>query len=118
MKVQEAIETFCRAANQKGDFAEPASRDHALFEEMEHAWQVLKSHGSKGQEAFVALLGDESPHVRTWVASQLLALGDERGIPVLEASAEAGGIGGLDSEMVLREWRAGTLKPPLGTVDD
>ena len=81
------------------------------------AWQVLEGYGPDGREAFACLLFDECPHVCSWVASQLLALGDERGIPVLEAIVEEGGLIGFTCEMVLREWMAGNLKPPLGTVD-
>lgn len=117
MSVREAIRKFRRAAIEKGDFAQPASRDHALHDEMAQAWQALERLGDEGREAFKALLSDESVHVRTWVASQLLALGDASGIPVLEADASSGGIPGLDSELVLQEWRRGQLKPPLGTVE-
>ena len=84
---------------------------------MAQAWQALERIGDEGRRAFKELLTDESRHVRTWVASQLLALGDESGIPVLEADASSGGVSGFDSEMVLREWEQGRLKPPLGTAE-
>lgn len=117
MKVGEAVERFRRAAIEKGDFAEPAARDHALHEEMVQAWQALERIGREGREAFRSLLEDSSPHVRTCVAAQLLALGDEIGVPVLEAEVASGGLCGFESEMVLGEWRLGRLGPPLGTVD-
>jgi hypothetical protein len=102
---------------EKGDFAEPARKDHALADELELAWQVLEGHGEAGGRAFESLLSDESRNVRGWVASQLLALGDETMVAVLEADVAAGGVHGFDSEIVLEEWRGGRLKPPLGTVD-
>jgi len=116
MTIQEAVDAFRRAAIQTGDFAEPANQDQPL-EDMSMAWQVLEKNGPDGREALTCLLFDECPHVCTWVATQLLALGDERGIPVLEANVEVGGLIGFECEVVLSEWKAGNLKPPLGTVD-
>lgn len=81
---------------------------------MSAAWRALEKDGQVGREAFRSLLADESPHVRCWVASQLLGLGDDSGLSVLEASAEEGGFRGFSSEMVISEWRAGRLRPPLG----
>ena len=114
MRIEEAIEQFRDSAIAKADFASPASRDHALHESMASAWLVLDSHGVAGREAFFSLLSDESVHVRGWVAAQLLALGDERAIPFLEADSAAKGLPGLAAKTVLQEWRAGRLKPPLG----
>ncbi len=48
--------------------------------------------------------------------AQLLALGDDSGIAVLETNAAKGGLDGFVSEMVLEEWKAGRLGPPLGSV--
>ena len=117
MTLDEAVERFRRAAIAKGDLAEPPSRDHALHDEMAQAWQALEAIGPAGREAFRSMLTDDSPHVRGWVAAQLLALGDDSGVPILEAEAASGGLRGFESEMVLEEWRSGRLKPPLGTVD-
>src|SRR5262245_56757427 len=92
MRIDEAIEQFRRAAIEKGDFARPTSKN-ALHASMVAAWDTLEQRGTAGREAFAALLADESRHVRGWVASQLLALGDERGVPVLEADAKGGNPG-------------------------
>ena len=43
-----------------------------------------------------------------------MALGDEAAVPVLEEIAAVGGLHGFSSKMVLEEWRAGRLGPPLG----
>jgi hypothetical protein len=117
VKIREEVERFRRAAIEKGDFAEPASRDHALHDEMAQAWQALESIGPEGRAALRALLTDDSPHVRGWVAAQLLAHGDDGVVPILEAEVASGGLLGLESETVLREWRLGRLMPPFGTVD-
>ncbi len=105
--------SFDGAAIEKGDYASSTAEDHALRQAMSESWRNLESHGAAGREAFGALMADESRHVRAWAAAQLLALGDERAVVVLEADASAGGVSGLGSTMVLREWKAGRLKPPL-----
>ena len=116
MRIQEAIAEFRQAAIAKAEFAQPAGRDHALHAAMSAAWRELEAHGDEGRRAFRSMLSDESPHVRCWVASQLLALGDYSGLEVLEESAASGGLRGLSSTSVLEEWRAGRLGPPLGNL--
>lgn len=116
MAIDEVIRQFREAAIAKGTFAEPAARDHALHEAMAAAWRRLHAYGPVGQGAFKALLSDDSRHVRAWVAAQLLALGDESGVPLLEADAAQDDLDGFSSQTVLSEWRAGRLGPPLGNV--
>lgn len=82
MGIEDAIQQFREAAISKGTFAEPAARDHAFHKAMSVAWRQLHASGPVGQDAFKALLSDDSRHVRAWAAAQLLALGDESGLPV------------------------------------
>ncbi len=114
MTADEAVARFRRAAIEKGDFAVPAHRDHALHEEMADAWRCLDAEGEVGLASFRSLLTDPSEHVRCWVASQLLGTGDASGIAVLEASAAGEGLRAFASRMVLQEWRAGRLRSPFG----
>lgn len=116
MVIDELVIQFCEAAIEKGTFAKPTAKDHALHEAMSVVWRRLHEMGTEGQEAFRALLADDSRHVRSWVAAQLLALGDESGVSVLEADAALGGLDGFSSKMVLEEWKAGRLGPPLGNT--
>ena len=113
MPIPDAIDRFRRAAIEKGNYASSTAEDHALRQAMSESWRNLECHGAAGREAFGALMADESRHVRAWAAAQLLSLGEERAVGVLEADASAGGVSGLGSAMVLREWKAGRLKPPL-----
>ncbi|HNP16771.1 MAG TPA: hypothetical protein PKI99_09930 [Terrimesophilobacter sp.] len=114
MEIEDLIRSYRDAANEKAAGAEPAARDHALYNAMCAAWRRLHALGPDGQAAFRNLLEDESRHVRAWSAAQLLALGDDTVVPVLEADVTLGGVEGLSSSMVLREWRAGRLGPPFG----
>ena len=117
MSLEEAIARFREAAIEKGDYAEPASRDKELHAELSAAWRALWGRGEVGQKAFKALLTDDSRHVRCWVASQLLAGGDESGSHVLQVDVAEGGLQGFASAMVLKEWKAGRLGFPLGSMD-
>ena len=117
MGIDEAITQFRHAAIEKAEYASPASKDHALHAAMCAAWKTLEAHGERGRKAFRSLLTDESLAVKCWVAAQLLALGDEAGLHVLETGAADRGLRGLSSRMVLEEWRAGRLRPPFGDVD-
>lgn len=56
MRIDEAIEHSRRAATQKGDFAQPAAKDHALHASLVEAWRALEEPGVEGREAFCALL--------------------------------------------------------------
>lgn len=112
--VDDAISAFRQAAIEKGAFARPPARDHALHAAMAAAWRALNAQGEAGRQAFASLLNDESRFVRTWVAAVLLSRGDNRGVIVLEADAEAPDLQGFSSQMVLREWRADRLGCPFG----
>jgi phage-related baseplate assembly protein len=113
MTIHEAIGEFRAAAIAKADFAAPASRDHALHKRMADAFEFLSAQGSDGHIAFIALLHDESSHVRGWVAAQLLSDGDETAVPVMEQLAAESGIRGFTAETTLKEFRAGRLRSPF-----
>ena len=67
--------------------------------------------------AFKAMLHDDSRHVRGWVAAQLLAMGDETALLVLESEVELGGMGGFAAEVTIEEWRKGKLGPPFPVAE-
>ena len=113
MHIAHAVNEFREAANKKQDFAASPSTDSELYEAMADAWWRLEQFGGAGRSAFRALLSDESIHVQRWVATQLLALSDVTGLSLLEEDAARSGIGAFNSQMVLREWRAGRLRPPF-----
>jgi hypothetical protein len=108
-----AIEAFRAAALEKGDYAQPVSKDHRLHRRMGQALRFLQAAGDEGRVAIRCLLKDPSPHVHKWIAAELLAQGDGTVIPLLEKVASEGGLMGLEAEMVLREYRAGRLRSPF-----
>jgi HEAT repeat protein len=73
----------------------------------------LQSHGESGHEAFAGLLADESPHVRIWVAAQLLAEGDESALPVLRELVAGSGLLASEAEISIREYEAHRLRSPF-----
>ena len=113
-EIKLAVREFCAAAIEKGDFASPASHDRKLHAAMSRAVQKLHSLGASGAEALRALLQHESPHVRSWVAAELLAAGDKTAKPVLEALASNPGLLGTSANTVLREYEKGRLRSPFG----
>ena len=82
---------------------------------MTHAFRFLASQGAAGRAAFAALLDDESPHVRSWVAAQLLSENDARAIPVAEQLASEPGLLGFNAQVTLDEYNAGRLRSPFAT---
>lgn len=70
------VAEFCTAAIQKGDFASPAKLDHELHTRMKKAAAQLHSLGELGMRALEAMLEHESPHVRSWIAAELLSKGN------------------------------------------
>ena len=111
--IEEAIDRFRRAAIEKGDFASPPKRDHALARQMHKARRALRNEGELGESAFRSLLMDESPHVRLWVSAELLAAGDEGAKSVLEELARHEGLLGFNATATLKEFNAGRLRPPF-----
>ena len=80
------------------------------------AFRFLASQGPAGRAAFAALLDDESPHVRSWVAAQLLSENDARAISVAEQLASEPGLVGFSAQVTLDEYSAGRLPSPFATV--
>ena len=114
MSISEAIAEFRATASAKGNFSADCAEDHALHERMTRAFRFLANQGPAGRNAFVALLDDESPHVRSWVAAQLLFENDARAIPVAETLTAEPGLLGFTARVTLDEYSAGRLRSPFG----
>jgi hypothetical protein len=112
--ITEAVALFRSAALEKADFAGPARRDHALHRQMRDAFRELQTLGAPGQAAFRKLLDDASPHVRIWVAAELLSRGDQEAQRVLEKLADEPGLLGFNATTTLNEFKAGRLRSPFG----
>jgi len=118
MTILESISEFRAAAILKADFATPSPKDHALHKRMAVAFTCLASEGSPGLAAFKSMLFDESPHVRGWVAAQLLSQGDEDAVTVMEQLAAEPGIRGFKAVTTLKEFRVGRLRSPFTNDPD
>lgn len=106
------VQTFRTAAIAKGDFAEP-SQDSKLFARMRGSANALRELDDVGKAAFHALLSDPSPHVRCWVATDLLTRGDPDARRVLQELAALPGLLGLAASTTLHEFDAGRLRSPF-----
>ncbi len=116
MDIKEAIHDFREAAIKKGDFLIPAKADHKCHAIMVKAFHYLKGQGKFGDEAFYALLRDESPYVAIWVAAQLLSEGkDEAKEILIKLNNESlSKVMSFNIEIILEEYNLGRYTSPFG----
>jgi HEAT repeat protein len=110
--VGDLVESFRAAAITKADFS-GQPKDGELFARMREAVSALREWGPSGEAALRALLGDSSPHVRSWVAADLLMRGDPDARRVLYELSSLSGPLALSASTTLREFDAGRLCPPF-----
>jgi hypothetical protein len=107
------IESFRKAADEKGNFAF-GKRDRQLYETMRASFHRLKEMGEPGNKALAQLLDDQSNHVRCWIAAALLVEGNSKARSVLETIANTGErILRSNAEITLEEFKKGTLGTPF-----
>ena len=111
--IPELVRQFREAAISKGDFHMKAKEDHRLHALMAKAFHGLQSHGEAGQAAFRSMLTDQATVVRSWVAAQMLSQGQTEARFVLEQLRKESGFLGFTAQMVLEEYRRGTLESPF-----
>jgi hypothetical protein len=109
---RDLIDAFRAATIEKGDFAQPG-RDQELQARMRTTFHALQAMGDSGEAAFRQLLGDVSPHVRSWVAAELLSRGDPETRRTLEKLAAQPGLLGLTASTTLKEHDEGRLRSPF-----
>jgi hypothetical protein len=106
------VDTFCNAAIEKGDGT--SDKDHELYDLMKSMYQKLESH-PLGAEAFSKLLKHENSIVSSWVASQLLALNNDKSAlrVFLKRISKEDSFESFSAEIVIEEHKSGNLKPPF-----
>ena len=121
MQVPELIKRFTDAAIEKGDGV-GGQRDAELYNILSETCNELVRRGDRGNLLFERLLGDESPHVRLWVASQLLYFGqtgiifnDKGPMEVLNELSASKELYGLSASIILKQYEKGELQTPLST---
>ena len=75
-------------------------------------YKIYEKDTELAKETLMPLLANESPSVKTWAATHCLVLGisvKKAEEILINATKESGPIG-LESKMVLAEWRKGTLR--------
>jgi hypothetical protein len=100
-----------------------AARDHGLatdegddllanrsHDDLHAALRDLIEQGER--RILIDLLAHEDASVRAWAATHVLPIAEARAIEVLEELTKLPGIIGFEAEMVLKEWRKGTLVLP------
>ena len=114
--INSLIEIFRDAAIKKGDGADPNEKDSDLFMQLSDVYDEIERSGEEGLKLFSHLLLDSSPHVKLWVASQLLYNGMHEGgltLITLNELSSSPEVYGLSASMVLEQYNKGELKSPL-----
>ncbi len=76
------------------------------------AYCELQSHGDEGMNALLTLMDHKNDSVRCWAATHSLTTADEKAVAVLREIADGVGAVSFTAEMVLSEWKKGTLEIP------
>lgn len=79
----------------------------------------LLRRGPGAQGALLSLLADPRTEVRGWAATHALGFAPEHASLVLEEIASGpSSLEEFSAKMVLQQWRAGALRPPLGSANE
>jgi hypothetical protein len=85
-----------------------ANRDH---KQVSRIYAELRTRGRDAQSKLLDLLGHPNPSVRCWAAVHSLEVSPEQAEPVLAEIAANGPVPlCLSAEVLLSEWRRGTLR--------
>jgi hypothetical protein len=114
VNVSEGKEQFRMAAIAIGRGPLTPRRESDLHRRMQETAGWLNAAGAVGTAVFRDLLQDPSPHVRFWVATELLAKGLADVRPVLEDIAASGGPPASSAQATLKAYDAGQLVSPFG----
>ncbi len=104
------------------EFAE-AAIDHGRFTDLGDSQMANKAHDKvikvlskmkklpdHGKRMLTLLIEHENDAVKGWAATYLLPINENMAIDILKKIASGSGFVAFDCEMVLKLWKAGTLK--------
>jgi hypothetical protein len=103
---------FVEAAVDHGRFTESgdSKRANKAHDKVIKALSKMKKLPDHGKGLLTFLLEHESDAVRGWAATYLLPLNENSAIDTLREIASGSGFVAFDCEMVLKLWKAGTLR--------
>lgn len=107
------IESYADAAREHGEATERGDykRGNRSYETIATAYREIRRRGVKSE--LLELLKDADLGVRGWAASHCLEFAPDEAAPILLSIVRsAHGPLALSAEMVLEEWKAGTLRFP------
>ena len=88
---------------------------HAANAAYDFVWlcsKELKSRGPDAQRSLLPLLNHDDPQVRLCAAKDALDFAPDLGLGELEQLARSKFVWALDAQLILSEWKQGTLKFP------
>lgn len=95
-------------ATNEGDY-KVANKSH---DKLLKALKKIRSFGEEGSLALLSLTDDDNDSVRCWAATHSLTFNEEKAEKTLQDLTLKGGPISFNAEMVLDEWRKGTLEIP------
>ncbi len=112
--VDTLVRRFADAATMHGKATADGNyrKANTAYGRLADAYRQLRALGQDAQRRLLALLNSEDPSVRCWAAIHSLEFAPDQGEPVLEELSQKGGVAGLNAEMTLQGWRAGTYRFP------
>jgi hypothetical protein len=113
-EIEASIDRYAAAAAAHGEASERGDHKRANreFNVISGVYRGLRAKGPEAQSRLLRLLDHPNAAVRGWAASHALEFSSGAGEKVLQALIKDGGLPGFNAEMVLQEWRSGSLTFP------
>ena len=110
--VQALLERYASAASAHGKGTEEGDHraTNAAYASLKSVYDDLRSHGSEGQTALLALTEDPDPWVRLWAGAHALEFAPSVGERTLLDLEDFDSPVSFDARITLQEWREGRLR--------
>jgi len=107
-RAYECSATTHGVASEEGDH----KRANAAHDAIVDAYRQLRTLGNDGLRVLCELMESDNESVRCWAATHCLSIAETKAERVLARLAEGTSVVSFTAEMVLSEWRNGTLEIP------
>lgn len=112
--VQAILERYVVSARGHGEATENGDhrRANRCYRGIMKALHELDTDTVNGRGSLLDILSYDVPSVRAWAATHLLNMYPDEAVAALEEVVRLPTIVGFDAQVVLKEWRKGTLRIP------
>jgi hypothetical protein len=112
--VDELVSEYTTYAIEHGHASETGNSEMANWahDKLIAVYRVLSHAGENGETAIARLMDFDNNSVRYWAAFHSLKFNEKKAVATLENIANGLGAVAFSADMVLSEWRKGTLQMP------